>query len=86
VVGTGEGVTATTADGNDAVRFDPAAVSEATAPDESVTFTFFVEAPASAGAYDLGPVEVSSTATDDGYVPVSGTTSTEYVLGTSPGL
>jgi len=86
VVGTGEGVTATTVDGNDAVRFDPAAVSEATAPDESVTFTFFVEAPASAGAYDLGPVEVSSTATDDGYVPVSGTTSTEYVLGTSPGL
>jgi hypothetical protein len=88
VVATGADVEATTVsvdgDQREAVTFDAGAVSDATAADGTASFTFFVEAPSSSGEYTLGPVEVRAGGTDeDGFVAVSGTTSTEYVLGQS---
>lgn len=83
VVGTNDGVTAN--DARDTVFFDTGTVNEATTDGESRSFTFFVEAPDSSGQYTLGPVEVKETdgTTDtDDFVPVSGTSSTEYVVGT----
>lgn len=84
VVGTNDGVR--TNDDRDTVFFDTETVNEATAEGESRAFTFFVEAPDSSGRYAFGPAEVKETGgrtdTTD-FVPVSGTSSTEYVAGAS---
>jgi hypothetical protein len=85
VVETGDGVSRTAS--GDTVFFDVETVNEATADGESASFTYFVEAPSGAqqtNSYTFGGVEVRSDVTDDdGYVTVSGTSSTEYVLGPS---
>jgi serine protease AprX len=86
VVGTGDNVTAS--DDGTRVTFDTAVVNQATAEDTSASFSYFVEAPSGAdetGSATFGPVEVKSDETDDGdvFVGVSGTSSTEFVLGPS---
>ena len=56
---------------------------------DTVTMTYFVEAPPGAGEYAFGPAKVVTSETEDGdsgfgdpaTVTVSGTTSTEYVVG-----
>ncbi|WP_255195495.1 S8 family serine peptidase [Halorarius litoreus] len=88
VVGTGEGVTAE--DDGTTVTFDVPTVNEATADDESASFTYFVEAPSGSqqtNSYTFGGVQVKSDQTDDdGFVTVAGTSSTEYVVGPSTNL
>jgi subtilisin family serine protease len=87
VVGTNEGVTKVS---ETEVSFDTDLVNEATG-DGSAEFTFFVEAPSGPGGsnqYTLGPTEVrkdDGVANADTFVPVSGTSSTEYVVGVSTG-
>ena len=86
IVGTGDNVTAH--DDGTRVTFDTDVVNQATAEDTSASFTYFVEAPSGAdetGSATFGPVEVKSTKSDDGdvFVGVSGTSSTELVLGPS---
>jgi subtilisin family serine protease len=61
------------------------------AGDRSVSFTYFVEAPAGNGPHEFGPVRVVTAETNDGgtdvgveaTVQVAGTASTEYVVGAS---
>ncbi|WP_255149123.1 S8 family serine peptidase [Halorarius halobius] len=82
VVATGDDCSTNAA--GDTVTFTASEVNAATG-DGTAEFTYFVEAPSGpqqTGPYDFGPVEVKSSETaDDGFVAVSGTTSTEYVLG-----
>jgi len=89
VVGTGDGVRRVS---DTEVRFDADRVNRA-AGDGSAEFTFFVEAPSSpdgSNQYTLGPSEVRIEASGggsgtEGFVPVAGTSSTEYVLGIGTG-
>ncbi|WP_254821297.1 S8 family serine peptidase [Haloglomus halophilum] len=88
VVGTNEGVTK---ESETEVSFDTGMVNGATTKGKTAEFSFFVEAPsdpAASNQYSLGPTEVkeSSGRTDTtGFVPVSGTSSTEYVAAVGTG-